>query len=195
MNHCETMSATFPIPHCTVLFPNVDRSLLQRSQGVPFGTHDQFETNDVEHLYNLHLELHEAYPLLPLGGFRLELVEENEEEECAVFRLVMDTYHLQTDVLLEETGDVWIFEIMFSWWLREQEEDGAYDSWPAYVAMDPSRSFAPFYGRLDDTCTTIISWHPTLKSLLSEYHYGIYSDEVISSIEKEIDRLIEEVNE
>ena len=169
------MSATFPIPHCTVLFPN----------GVTF------ETTHVDHLYNLHLELYHAYPRLAIGEFRLELVEENEEEERAVFQLVMDTYHLQTDVLLEETGDLWVFEIMFSWWLREQEEDGAYDSWAVFVAMDPSNPTS--YGLLDETQTDVLTWHSSLRALLDDCPYGIYSEETIQGIEKEIKGLIEEI--
>lgn len=175
------MTATFPIPHCTILFPNGDT----------------FEVdNEVDHLYNLHLALHEAYPLLPLGEFRLDLVEENEEEERAVFRLILeDTCHLQTDVMLEETGDIWIFDITFSWWLREQEEDGAYDSWSVYVAVDPSNpTTAPFYGQLDDTRTTLVAWHSSLAELLSAYPYGVYSKKTIESIEERIYQLMNEVN-
>lgn len=172
------MTATFPIPHCTVLLGNGDR----------------FETEHVDHLYNLHAEIHEAYPLLPLGGFRLDLVEENEEEERAVFRLVMSPHHLQTDVLIDQVDDdLWIIELSFSWWLREQEEDGAYDSWSVFTAISPYEKRKRFYGQVDEDHTTLITWHSTLTGLLSAYPYGIYTHDVITSIEEKIDQLVDDL--
>lgn len=173
------MTATFPIPHCTVLLGNGDR----------------FETEHVDHLYNLHAEIHEAYPLLPLGGFRLDLVDENEEEERAIFRLILDdTYHLQTDIMLSDMGELWVFEIMFSWWLREQEEDSAYDSWSVPMVIDPSQD-KHFYGQLDEEHETIVTWHDSLDALLTTYPYGQYGDKVIHMVQKKLDVLIAELKE
>jgi hypothetical protein len=170
------MSAIFPIPHITVRFPNGDR----------------FDTEHVDHLYNLHLEIHAAYPMLPLGEFSLKLVEENEEEERAVFQLIMDDQHLHTDVILDETGELWIFEIMFSWWLAEQEEDGAYDSWSVSVAVDPSQQHS-FYGLLDEEGDTVIAWHKTLNGLLAASPCGRYSETTVKGIADKMNALMEEL--
>lgn len=178
------MTATFPIPNVTVLLRNGDT----------------FETTNIDHIYNLHLELHDAYPSLTVGEFRLELVEENEEEERAVFLLIPDdTYHLQTFVQLEEMGEVWIFEITFCWWLKShahtaQEENEAYDSWIIPVAVDPTQKDR-FYGHLNEDRDTVITWYPSLEPLLSHYPYGNYSAGTIKAIVQQIDKLIDEIDE
>jgi hypothetical protein len=165
--------ATFPIPNVIVKFTNGDC----------------FRTEHADCLYNLHLELQDHYPSLPRGGFRLDLVEENEEEEYAIFQLVIADDHLDVNVLLDQMGEVLIFEVMFSWSDPEEEYDEPCDSWSMLIAMDPANR--SFYGECADGGDTIVKWHSTLKDAICSKES--YSNGIIRMIQKEIDTLLEEL--
>lgn len=174
----------FPIPRAIVYFPNGD----------------PFETTQVEHLYNLHLELEEAYPRLPRGGFRLHVIEENEEEETVRFELAIDPFHLQTNVLLDDLGEVAVFEISFSWWLHggKEEWEEPCDSWAIYVAVDfdhlqrTETGWIPHsYGEYDAEENAVKKWYDQLAPLLSAT--SPYSEEIVKQIEKEFHACLNEI--
>jgi hypothetical protein len=174
----------YPIANVVVHFPNGD----------------SFHTQNIEHLYNLHLELEEAYPMLPRGGFRLHLLEENEEEEQVRFELLLDDTHLQMNVLLEDMGDLAVFSITFSWWLHggKEEWEEPCDSWTIHVAIDlnglqrtPNGWVPASYGLYDAEENAVIQWHDRLEALLQTKN--TYGAECIQRVQKEFHECLNEI--
>ncbi len=135
-------------------------------------TGDIFHSPPVNHLYDLHLALRDADPTLPVGGFALHPMDEGD----AMFALVSETSHLQTNVLLDEFGEgsLYVFVVSFEWWTRrEGEEETPHDTWELYVAVDANllhrvdSDWVPAaYGRYDRRTRTVTGWYDTMRELL-----------------------------